>query len=129
MPAEGMNGTNGFKTLTRNGEKIAKKEVDIAHYQSLTSFPKSLLHPAIAAKVYDAIIRNDLDEAVGFAFRKVERRCVRLENTGTVPMMWAEMTACVEAANQAKLPVAGIPGRSLNTWVQFVCVPAKPIVP
>jgi len=72
MPAEGMNGTNGWKTLTRNGEKIAKKEVDISHYQALTSFPKSLLHPAIAAKVYDAIIRNDLDEAVGFAFRKVE---------------------------------------------------------
>ena len=40
-----------------------------------------------------------------------------------------DMTSCVEAANQAKLPVAGIPGRSLNTWVQFVCVPAKPIVP
>jgi len=40
-----------------------------------------------------------------------------------------DMASCVEAANQAKLPVAGIPGRSLNTWVQFVCVPAKPIIP
>ena len=40
-----------------------------------------------------------------------------------------DMASCVEAANQAKLPVAGIPGRSLNTWVQFVCVPAKSIVP
>jgi hypothetical protein len=40
-----------------------------------------------------------------------------------------DMTACVEAANQAKLPAAGTLGRSLNTWVQFVCVPAKPIVP
>jgi hypothetical protein len=40
-----------------------------------------------------------------------------------------DMTSCVAAANQAKLPVAGIPGRSLNTWVQFVSVPAKPIVP
>ena len=34
-----------------------------------------------------------------------------------------DMTSCVEAANHAKLPVAGILGRSLNTWVQFVCVP------
>jgi hypothetical protein len=34
-----------------------------------------------------------------------------------------DMDACVGAANQAKLPVAGIPGRSLNTWAQFVCVP------
>jgi hypothetical protein len=40
-----------------------------------------------------------------------------------------DMTSCVEAANQAKLPVAGVPGRSLNTWVQFVCVPAKPTPP
>jgi len=40
-----------------------------------------------------------------------------------------DMTSCVEAANQAKLPAAGTLGRSLNTWVQFVCVPAKPIVP
>ena len=40
-----------------------------------------------------------------------------------------DMDACVGAANQAKLPVAGIPARLLNTWVQFVCVPTKPIVP
>ena len=40
-----------------------------------------------------------------------------------------DMTSCVAAANQAKLPAAGTLGRSLNTWVQFVCVPAKPIVP
>jgi hypothetical protein len=38
-----------------------------------------------------------------------------------------DMASCVEAVNQAKLPLAG--RRSLNTWVQFVCVPAKPIVP
>jgi hypothetical protein len=35
------------------------------------------------------------------------------------------MKSCVAAANQAKLPVAGEPGRSLNTWAQFVCVPTK----
>jgi hypothetical protein len=40
-----------------------------------------------------------------------------------------DMTSCVEAANQAKLPVAGVPGRSLNTWAQFVCVPARPTLP
>jgi hypothetical protein len=40
-----------------------------------------------------------------------------------------DMTSCVEAASQAKLPVAGIPGRSLNTWVQFVYVPTKPMTP
>src|ERR1700758_1693728 len=49
------------------------------------------------------------------------------------PLMVAhfeDMASCVDAANQAKLPVAGIPGRSLNTWAQFVCVPTKkPILP
>jgi hypothetical protein len=36
-----------------------------------------------------------------------------------------DMQSCVEAANHAELPVAGKPGRSLNTWAQFVCVPTK----
>ena len=40
-----------------------------------------------------------------------------------------DMDACVGAANQAKLPVAGIPGRSLNTSGPVLCVPARPIVP
>ena len=42
------------------------------------------------------------------------------------PLMVAyfeDMASCVDAANQAKPPVAGIPRRSLNTWAQFVCVP------
>jgi hypothetical protein len=47
----------------------------------------------------------------------------------SVVAYFEDMDARVGAANQAKLPVAGIPGRSLNTWVQFVCVPTKPIVP
>jgi hypothetical protein len=36
-----------------------------------------------------------------------------------------DMKSCVEAANHAELPAAGAPGRSLNTWAQFVCVPTK----
>ena len=36
-----------------------------------------------------------------------------------------DMRSCVEAANHAELPVAGSPGRSLNIWAQFVCVPTK----
>jgi hypothetical protein len=36
-----------------------------------------------------------------------------------------DMKSCVSAAYQAKLPVAGEQGRSLNTWAQFVCVPTK----
>ena len=36
-----------------------------------------------------------------------------------------DMKSCVEAANHAELPAAGAPGRSLNIWAQFVCVPTK----
>jgi hypothetical protein len=37
-----------------------------------------------------------------------------------------DMKSCVEAANQAKLAVAGFPGAArINTFVQFVCVPTK----
>ena len=35
------------------------------------------------------------------------------------------MKSCVGAANHAELRVAGAPGRSLNTWAQFVCVQTK----
>ena len=40
-----------------------------------------------------------------------------------------DMASCVEAANQAKLPVAGIPERSLNTWVQFDGAPRFGLIP
>jgi hypothetical protein len=42
---------------------------------------------------------------------------------------FADMKSCIAAANEAQLPVAGTAGRSLNTWAQFVCVPAKPVGP
>ena len=42
-------------------------------------------------------------------------------NHPLVVSYFEDMTACVEAANQAKLPAAGTLGRSLNTWGP-VCV-------
>ncbi len=72
LPADGINGAHGSKVLSRDGEKIVAKEIDFSHLRALASFPKSLLHPAIGDKVYAALSRNDLDGAVGFAFRSVE---------------------------------------------------------
>jgi uncharacterized protein (TIGR02391 family) len=72
LSAPGINGVHGFKMLSREGEKIAAKEIDFSHLRALVNFPKSLLHPAIADKVYSALSRGDLDDAVGFAFRSVE---------------------------------------------------------
>jgi uncharacterized protein (TIGR02391 family) len=72
LPAPGINGVHGFKALSRDGEKIANKETDFSHLRDLANFPKALLHPAIADKIYAALARKDLDEAVLVAFRAVE---------------------------------------------------------
>jgi uncharacterized protein (TIGR02391 family) len=72
LPAPGINGTNGFKILSREGERIANKEVDFSHLRDLANFPKTMMHPAIADRVYAALARKDLDEAVLVAFRAVE---------------------------------------------------------
>jgi uncharacterized protein (TIGR02391 family) len=72
LPAPGLNGAHGFKQLSREAEKIAAGQVDFSHFQALADFPKSLLHPVIADRVYAALMRGDLDEAVLMAFRAVE---------------------------------------------------------
>jgi uncharacterized protein (TIGR02391 family) len=72
LPAPGINGAHGFKTLSREAEKIANSQVDFSHLRELARFPKTMLHPAIADKVYAALARKDLDGAVLVAFRAVE---------------------------------------------------------
>jgi hypothetical protein len=54
------------------GKARQRTSAAVERRQRYMATPYYALHPAIAGKVYDAIIRNDLDEAVGFAFRKVE---------------------------------------------------------
>jgi uncharacterized protein (TIGR02391 family) len=71
LAAPGINGTNGFKQLSRDAEKIANDQ-DFSRFRELSKFPKTMLHPAIADKVYAALMRGDLDDAVLFAFRAVE---------------------------------------------------------
>ena len=41
-------------------------------FHALRAFPKSLLHPTIANKVYSALMRGELDDAVFAAFKAVE---------------------------------------------------------
>jgi uncharacterized protein (TIGR02391 family) len=72
LPAPGINGAHGFKMLSREAEKIANSQIDFSHLRDLANFPKTMLHPAIADKVYAALARKDLDEAVLVAFRAVE---------------------------------------------------------
>jgi uncharacterized protein (TIGR02391 family) len=72
LPAPGINGAHGWKQLSREAERIANGQADFSHLRELASFPESMLHPAIADKVYAALARKDLDEAVLIAFRAVE---------------------------------------------------------
>ena len=69
-PAAGLNGSNGWMHVTAKGEESAR--VDFARLKEAMAFPKDLLHPAIRDKVWLALGRGDLPEAVFFAFRTVE---------------------------------------------------------
>ena len=45
---------------------------DLAQVRAAMDFPKTLLHPSIREKVWGALVRGDLDEAVFAAFKAVE---------------------------------------------------------
>ena len=83
IPASGANGTNGFRRLSRRGRDF-KDEGQFQALAEAVAFPKSLLHPSIADRVWVSLAREDLDTAVFFAFRTVEeqvRNAARLPDT------------------------------------------------
>ena len=69
--APGMNGRNGWMMFTPQGEQISDSQ-DFQRLRRAAEFPKSLLHPLIADKVWRALMRNELDDAVMAAFKAVE---------------------------------------------------------
>jgi uncharacterized protein (TIGR02391 family) len=71
VPAAGLNGRNGWMAPSRRGAAIASRQ-DFLHVQEAAAFPKTLLHPSIADKVWLALARGDLDDAVFAAFKAVE---------------------------------------------------------
>ena len=71
IPAPGINGQNGWTVLTRRGETIADDQT-FQRFKEAAAFPKSLLHSSISDKVWLALARGDLDEAVFAAFKAVE---------------------------------------------------------
>jgi uncharacterized protein (TIGR02391 family) len=70
-PAPDMNGRNGWMIITRSGQEIIDDE-DFERFRAAKTFPKTLLHPSIADKVWPKLARGDLAEAVFIAFRTVE---------------------------------------------------------
>jgi hypothetical protein len=77
-PAPGMNGANGWRLFTAKGEAVANGQ-DMQRLREALEFPKSLLHPTIREKAWNAVVRssnatshNDLVDAVRGAFVAVE---------------------------------------------------------
>jgi uncharacterized protein (TIGR02391 family) len=71
VPAPGINGTNGFCVISRRGREI----VDFGAFERFREahkFPKSMIHPSIADKVWLDLVRGDLADAVFTSFRAVE---------------------------------------------------------
>ena len=73
VPASGVNGANGFMQISRRGQKITSK-AEFTQFREAATFPKSLLHPSIADKVWVDLARGELADAVFTAFRTVEER-------------------------------------------------------
>jgi uncharacterized protein (TIGR02391 family) len=71
VPVLGSSGTEGWVTVSRRGEAISTQD-DFANFREAASFPKSLLHPSIADRVWLDLVRGNLDTAVFIAFKAVE---------------------------------------------------------
>jgi len=71
VKVSGMNGRNGWMVFTQKGENISDTQ-DFARLKEAAKFPKELIYPAIADKVWGALMRNDLDLAVFISFKAVE---------------------------------------------------------
>jgi uncharacterized protein (TIGR02391 family) len=71
VPADGMNGRNGWRMITKKGEAVADDQ-NFGRLRELTDFPKSMIHPLIADKVWRFFVSNDLDQAVFTAFKAIE---------------------------------------------------------
>jgi uncharacterized protein (TIGR02391 family) len=73
VPAPGLNGGNGWLVISRRGAALLERG-KFESFRQAADFPKSLLHPLIADKVWLDLARGQLPDAVFFAFRTVEEQ-------------------------------------------------------
>jgi len=71
IPAPGINGQHGLMVLSKDGETACSPQ-GFEHVRAARRFPKALLHPSIANKVWAALMRGDFDQAVFISFKAVE---------------------------------------------------------
>lgn len=71
VPAEGRNGQNGWRHLSRRARKF-ENETDFQNFAVARRLPKETLHPRISDVVWQAFIRGQYDVAVLQAMKAVE---------------------------------------------------------
>jgi uncharacterized protein (TIGR02391 family) len=71
VPAEGTNGANGFRHLSRRARQFAS-EADFADYRIARLIPREILNTRIADPVWRALMRAEYDVAVFLAMKAVE---------------------------------------------------------
>jgi uncharacterized protein (TIGR02391 family) len=71
VPAEGMNGQNGWRHLSRRARKF-EDEKDFTNFAVARRLPKESLHPRIAQSVWQVFMRGDFDVAIFQAMKAVE---------------------------------------------------------
>jgi uncharacterized protein (TIGR02391 family) len=71
VPAEGSNGSNGWKVLSRAAEAM-NTPAEFEHYRMSELLPREFLHPSIAERVWLDFVRGNYDGAVFTAMRQVE---------------------------------------------------------
>lgn len=81
VPDSGTNGENGFMILSRRGREITNR-TRFDNYRQAAAFPKALLHPLIAERVWLSLARGEYDTAVFTAFKAVEESVRHAGNFG-----------------------------------------------
>jgi uncharacterized protein (TIGR02391 family) len=71
VPASGINGSNGFRVLSRRAKKMQTAD-DVQAFAKSRMIARQSLHPRIAEKVWSAFIRGEFDVAVFQAMKAVE---------------------------------------------------------
>lgn len=72
LPAAGISGQNGWFVPGRRGRAALEHPEQFTAHTKAAKFPRELLHPAIAERVWAALARGDYDVAVFYPFRAVE---------------------------------------------------------
>ena len=71
VPVPGINGSNGYLRLSRRGLQLTQESA-FRSFCSTVSFPKAMIHPSIADRVWVELARGSLDVAVLLSFKAVE---------------------------------------------------------